>query len=111
MLYRANFDSEINYLRKSFETLEVWHLTLQCNFYDVYLLYFVCLCSQYIAWNQYGTFIIQFWDCTAMRRFLSWHWKMTQFISWQWKVFNSWYDINFSLAFLIWQFCHLCYLS
>lgn len=24
MLYRANFDSEINYLRKSFQTLEVW---------------------------------------------------------------------------------------
>jgi len=24
MLYRANFDSEINYLKKSFQTLEVW---------------------------------------------------------------------------------------
>ena len=24
MLYRANFDTEVNYLRKSFQTLEVW---------------------------------------------------------------------------------------
>jgi hypothetical protein len=24
MLYRANFDSEINYLKKSFQTLQVW---------------------------------------------------------------------------------------
>jgi len=24
MLYRANFETEVNYLRKSFQTLEVW---------------------------------------------------------------------------------------
>jgi hypothetical protein len=28
MLYRANFESEINYLRKSFESLEVWYFSL-----------------------------------------------------------------------------------
>lgn len=38
MLYRANFESEINYLRKSFETLEVCLFTLHCNFYDEYRL-------------------------------------------------------------------------
>lgn len=40
MLYRANFESEINYLRKSFETLEVCWFTLHstyCSFYYQWL--------------------------------------------------------------------------
>jgi hypothetical protein len=37
MLYRANFESEINYLRKSFETLEVCWFTLHSSFYDQWL--------------------------------------------------------------------------
>lgn len=37
MLYRANFESEINYLRKSFETLEVCWFTLHSSSYDKWL--------------------------------------------------------------------------
>ena len=37
MLYRANFESEINYLNKSFGTLEVCLCTFHCNFCHNYL--------------------------------------------------------------------------
>jgi len=43
MLYIANFDSEVNYLKKSFETLEVSIMSLRSPFHLLPML--LCICN------------------------------------------------------------------
>lgn len=44
MLYRANFENEVNYLRKSFQTLEVLQFTLYLSLSWVTALTYIVIC-------------------------------------------------------------------
>ena len=51
MLYRANFETEVNYLRKSFQTLDVWLAYIHSFLSSMFLLS-IAFCSASLKTNQ-----------------------------------------------------------